>query len=209
MVVAMASCDAQHVGMIATAYDPPDMRTSGEVPDTHVGKNGRDTRATDDRSMRRATQEVAPAVRRAVLRRDRGCCVFPGCRHATFVDIHHIVTRADGGGHDASNLVTVCSAHHRAIHEGRVIIEGSPSSGLRIRHVDGTTYGDVPGGGSASIIDARATALRALRMMGFREREVRFALARLSAQGSGDVTVEGIIRACLSYLTQGTLAQAG
>jgi len=34
-------------------------------------------------------------------------------------------TREDGGGNDAENLVTLCSAHHRACHRGELIVQGS------------------------------------------------------------------------------------
>ena len=38
----------------------------------------------------RATQSIAPSVRRWVLRRDRGSCVLPGSSNASFLDVHHI-----------------------------------------------------------------------------------------------------------------------
>ena len=37
-----------------------------------------------------ARQGVPPALRRAVLARDRGCCQVPGCTHSPYVDVHHI-----------------------------------------------------------------------------------------------------------------------
>ena len=40
---------------------------------------------------------ASPGVR-AVLLRDRHCCQVPGCRHVTFVDLHHVRAREDGGG---------------------------------------------------------------------------------------------------------------
>jgi hypothetical protein len=71
----------------------------------------------------RATQTIRPARRRAVMRRDGGRCVVPGCRHATFVDVHHITARADGGGDDVENLLVLCAAHHRAVHRGALVLE--------------------------------------------------------------------------------------
>jgi hypothetical protein len=41
----------------------------------------------------RARQSVPPALRRAVLTRDRHRCTAPGCTHATFVDVHHVLPR--------------------------------------------------------------------------------------------------------------------
>jgi 5-methylcytosine-specific restriction endonuclease McrA len=34
----------------------------------------------------------------------------PGCRHATFVDVHHLRPRAEGGANTIENLVTLCGA---------------------------------------------------------------------------------------------------
>ena len=138
-VLEMATCDAQHLASATTHVGRGDDAT-------HVGRG--DTPRRRDR--RRATQDVTPAVRRFVLRRDEGRCVFPGCRHATFVDIHHIQRKAIGGDHHPDNLVTVCGAHHRAIHRGDVILEGSVSSGLRFRHADGREYGSENGFATAA-----------------------------------------------------------
>jgi len=54
----------------------------------------------------RATQDIPPAVRRKVLRRDHHRCQIPGCMHGTFIDVHHLETRADVGGHDPTNWLT-------------------------------------------------------------------------------------------------------
>jgi hypothetical protein len=94
----------------------------------------------------------------------------PGCRHATFVDLHHLVLRSEGGTHDTDTLVTLCAAHHRAEHRGQLVIEGRVSTGLTFRHADGTPYGqDV----DARIAATHMTAFRALRWLGFAESEAR------------------------------------
>jgi hypothetical protein len=77
----------------------------------------------DVRPRPRAKQSIPPALRRAVLTRDQRRCRVPGCTHATFVDVHHVQPRAEGGRNDASNLLTLCSAHHRATHRGELLIE--------------------------------------------------------------------------------------
>jgi hypothetical protein len=38
--------------------------------------------------------------------------------------VHHIKHREHGGGNEDSNLITLCSGHHDAHHEGRLAIEG-------------------------------------------------------------------------------------
>ena len=65
----------------------------------------------------RRTRAVPPAIRRALRVRDGGCR-FPGCDRSRHVHAHHIRHWADGGETALSNLVTLCSFHHRQVHEG-------------------------------------------------------------------------------------------
>jgi hypothetical protein len=64
-----------------------------------------------------ATRSIPPAMRRALLARDDGCR-FPGCCAKRFLHAHHVVFASQGGRTCMSNLVTLCSRHHRLIHEG-------------------------------------------------------------------------------------------
>jgi hypothetical protein len=125
--------------------------------------------------------------------------VVPGCRHATYVDLHHLVARAEGGRHDPDQLVTLCGAHHRAVHRGALIIEGSVSQGLTFRHADGSAYG---GSLTVAHADATAKAFRALCHQGFRESEVRRALAELTLPSGTETSVEALIRQGLLRLTE-------
>lgn len=64
----------------------------------------------------RRTPVVPPAVRRAVIVRDR-TCRFPGCdRPHTWCDAHHIVHWTDGGSTSLHNLLLLCRRHHGMIH---------------------------------------------------------------------------------------------
>jgi hypothetical protein len=66
----------------------------------------------------RATRVVSPALRKAVVARDRHC-QHPGCRvPAKWCDVHHVVHWIDGGRTDLDNLVLLCRRHHVAHHEG-------------------------------------------------------------------------------------------
>jgi hypothetical protein len=82
----------------------------------------------DGAGPERAHQDVAPSVARFVWRRDGGRCRVPGCRSTRGLEIHHIVHRANGGGHDAGNLVLVCSACHSAHHQGQLRIRGTAAA---------------------------------------------------------------------------------
>jgi len=80
-------------------------------------------RVGSDQEPGRAVQDVAPKVRRFVTLRDRMRCTVPGCRAARHIDVHHIVPRYLGGGHEPENLTLLCSGHHRALHEGFIDVE--------------------------------------------------------------------------------------
>jgi hypothetical protein len=86
----------------------------------------------------RASQEIPPSVRRMVHHRDKSRCVVPGCRARRFLDCHHLTPREAGGKHTLANLVIVCAGHHRALHRGTLVVEGTIGS-LRFRraHVGG------------------------------------------------------------------------
>lgn len=76
----------------------------------------------------RRTPVVPPAMRRAVIARDRHCR-FPGCdRPHTWCDAHHVVRWADGGPTAAQNLLLLCRRHHRKVHE---------RGGFRLELLDG------------------------------------------------------------------------
>jgi hypothetical protein len=67
-------------------------------------------------SVGRRTAVVPPAMRRAVIVRDRHCR-FPGCdRPHTWCDAHHVVHWADGGPTALTNLVLLCRRRHRMVH---------------------------------------------------------------------------------------------
>jgi len=87
-----AACDG---GLVVAAVDQ-----TGEVLDV-----GRRTRA------------IPTAIWRALLIRDHHCR-FPGCTNRSFLHGHHIVHWLHGGRTALTNLVTLCSFHHRQVHEG-------------------------------------------------------------------------------------------
>jgi hypothetical protein len=68
-------------------------------------------------SAGRRTRTIPPSLRRALWARDGGC-QFPGCTNRIYVHAHHIHHWAHGGLTSADNLVLLCSAHHRLVHEG-------------------------------------------------------------------------------------------
>jgi hypothetical protein len=88
------------------------------------------------------TRTVPPALRRALLHRDRSCR-FPGC-HGRFCQAHHIRHWAQGGPTRLSNLVLLCRRHHRAVHEEGYQVDRQPDGELRFRRPDGRVVPEVP-----------------------------------------------------------------
>ena len=84
----------------------------------------------------RKTRTVTTAIRRALWSRDKGCA-FPGCSHRRFVDAHHIKHWADGGETSVENMVLLCSAHHKLVHEGGFQINRDQNGELFFRRPDG------------------------------------------------------------------------
>jgi Domain of unknown function (DUF222)/HNH endonuclease len=78
----------------------------------------------------RTTRVIQPAQRVALAVRDGGC-VFPGCdRPLAWCEAHHLVHWLDGGPTDLDNLVLLCRAHHRAVHEGGWRLQHQPDGRL-------------------------------------------------------------------------------
>jgi Domain of unknown function (DUF222)/HNH endonuclease len=74
----------------------------------------------------RASRVVSPAQRAALVVRDGGC-VFPGCqRPPGWCEAHHLRHWLHGGPTDLGNLVLLCRAHHRAVHEGGWQLDRDP-----------------------------------------------------------------------------------
>lgn len=65
----------------------------------------------------RRTRSISPALRRALMSRDRGCR-FPGCPATHRLHGHHVRHWAEGGETGLDNLVLLCPVHHRLVHEG-------------------------------------------------------------------------------------------
>lgn len=91
----------------------------------------------------RRSRAIPPALRRALAVRDRGCR-FPGCHHTQHLHAHHIRHWAEGGETRLDNLLTLCSQHHRAVHEGGLRIERLDDGALRWARPDGRALPERP-----------------------------------------------------------------
>ncbi|MDP8955371.1 MAG: HNH endonuclease, partial [Actinomycetota bacterium] len=84
----------------------------------------------------RRGRAVPGPLARALRHRDM-TCRYPGCSRRRWLYAHHIVHWANGGGTDLDNLVLLCFAHHRLIHEGGWRISGHPDRDLRFHGARG------------------------------------------------------------------------
>jgi hypothetical protein len=72
-------------------------------------------------------------------------CAVPHCRNRLWLDLHHIRPRSLGGDHRAGNLICLCSAHHRLIHEGALaLVLNGETQRLRFVLPTGEAVGDQP-----------------------------------------------------------------
>jgi len=90
----------------------------------------------------RRTRTISPALRRALLHRDRGCR-FPGCG-LRFCQGHHLRHWANGGATTLENLALLCRLHHRAVHEEGYQVERHADGALHFRRPDGRPIPAVP-----------------------------------------------------------------
>ena len=215
-IIEMTECDAQLIGHVDAPAGSVCAHvgagcSENDASSCSLGCNG-GTHAED--SLGRASQTIPPAIRRAAYHRDGGRCQVPGCRNATFLDLHHRRRRSEGGDNRLGNLITLCSAHHRAIHLGRIFLESTPTE-LRFFHADGRTYGSTfhaeapapsiraESSPSEAVADAPFATARTkvesgLKNMGFPPKEVKLALARIPK--NSDSSLEQMLRQGLAEL---------
>jgi len=194
-VAEMVACDCAELGrvdgeeatspQVGAADDCTSTKLVGECP--HAGA------AAPARPKARATQTIPPATRRQVMRRDRGRCVVPGCQNHRFLDVHHLLPRSEGGGHDPDQLAVLCGSHHRAAHAGTLDVGGSVQSGLTFRHADGTPYGERV---RPPAVEVAEQVFGALRHMGFKHTEARARVDAVTRESAPD-ELEAFLRAAL------------
>jgi 5-methylcytosine-specific restriction endonuclease McrA len=88
------------------------------------------------------TRTIPPALRRALLHRDRSCR-FPGCE-TRITQGHHIHHWAAGGPTTLSNLALLCRRHHRAVHEEGYRVARRPGGELQFWRPNGMPLPQVP-----------------------------------------------------------------
>jgi hypothetical protein len=114
--------------------------------------------------------------------------------------------RAQGGTHDVTNLALLCGGHHRALHDGLIVIRGAAPDFEVIRVADVPAVerdaSPVPhvGDSNADVSTREEVAAQvelALVTLGFSKREARTAIERASARVGLPVDLDTMLRAAL------------
>jgi hypothetical protein len=91
--------------------------------------------------------------------------------------------------------VPLCSAHHRAVHDGRLVVSGTYSGGFSFSHADGNRYGaPQPDSAHSKVL---AEVFQILASMGFRQREARQMLDEAGPHVRAGAGVEEALRTVL------------
>jgi hypothetical protein len=157
-----------------------------------------------------ATQDIAPKTRRFVWRRDGDRCTVPGCRSSSFLEVHHIVHRENGGGHEPENLTLLCGGHHDAHHNGRLVIRGrAPDltfvlAGERLERPMSAAHvgASAPRAQTADRLrdetrQMRADAVLALHTLGFKKPEAVAVVDAALVAANAPVDLETLLRLAL------------
>ena len=73
----------------------------------------------------RKTRRVSPQQWRVLLGRDRGCVICGA--HPNWCQAHHVKYWSLGGLTDIDNLVMLCHAHHRWVHDNEITLRRGPN----------------------------------------------------------------------------------
>jgi hypothetical protein len=157
-----------------------------------------------------AVQDIPPKTRRFVWRRDGDRCTVPGCRASAFIEVHHIVHREHGGGHEPENLTLLCGGHHDAHHTGKLVIQGHAPNltfelagewlepGRHDAHVGARVLGDRGDAtGDEALQRMRADAVLALHTLGFKKPEAIAAVESAIAAAGPVFDLERLLRLAL------------
>ena len=73
----------------------------------------------------KSSHDIAQSVKHEVVKREGFQCSQRGpdgkrCQAKRWLHFHHLKSVASGGKNTADNLTLLCSAHHRALHNGRI-----------------------------------------------------------------------------------------
>lgn len=101
---------------------PPETAVEMRTGSKAVARQGKVPAGSSRHIPAAPSRYIPTAVRRTVHARDEGRCRHrepdgKRCGQTRWVELHHLRAFALGGLHDAQNLITLCNAHHKYLHE--------------------------------------------------------------------------------------------
>jgi hypothetical protein len=186
-------------------------RTAREVERMVANRNKGDLPTDPPRpgsERKRVSLNLSPAAH-AMFREARRA-LTQRCGHSLDDDslvsmLAEAVLSGGKGTHDAERMVPLCSAHHRAVHDGRLVVSGTYSKGFAFAHADGSPYGAPrPDAGRSKVL---AEVFQILASMGFRQREARQMLDEANPHVGDGVGVEEALRTVLQRARVGCMAE--
>jgi hypothetical protein len=82
----------------------------------------------------RNDKPIPKRVEKLIYQEANSSCAFCGERNVAALEIHHINSRADGGGNEPENLLLVCGNCHGRITDGDISVHEVYSIKLRLQH---------------------------------------------------------------------------
>jgi hypothetical protein len=120
----------------ASEHEPTDVV---EVDDPQQERELERSSHVGSRAEARLSRYIPRSVLRKVHWRDEGRCQVPGCLNGRWSQLHHIRFFSRGGRHRARNLLTLCTQHHRQLHEGHLVLRAGDAEGHRFTNSQGQT----------------------------------------------------------------------
>jgi hypothetical protein len=127
-------------------------------------------------------------------RRRRGACTRAGTPSGRRAP-HSAAFR--GGTHGASNILGLCSPHHRAVHRGELHASSFVPNALVFQHADGTPHGDPV---SAPRAEVCKKVFDGPCWLGFKANEARRALDECTRDGHAALDAGSLLREALERL---------
>jgi hypothetical protein len=102
-----------------------------EVDDHHEERELERTSHVGSRGSAKRSRYVPRSVLKNVRWRDEGRCQVPGCLNGRWSQLHHVRFFSRGGGHRTRNLLTLCTQHHRQLHDGHLVLRAGDAESHR------------------------------------------------------------------------------
>jgi hypothetical protein len=109
-------------GRVPALISPSEPTELVEVDDPDEEQALHQTSHVGSRRGARLSRYIPRSAVKNVRLRDEGRCQVPGCLNGRWLQLHHVRFFSRGGGHRTRNLLTLCTQHHRQLHDGHLVL---------------------------------------------------------------------------------------